>query len=288
MPPAGPNMKSIPAPTTQQIDELIRRCLEEDLGSGDVTTRGVVAQDEVRSASVTAKQDLILCGAAIFRRVFTRLDAEAAFPEPCAEDGDAVAAGKAFLHVWAKTRALLEGERTALNILQRLSGIATLTRRFVEQAAPVTVLDTRKTTPGLRVFEKYAVRCGGGTNHRFGLYDGILIKDNHIRAAGSVREAVARLRNSGNGALPVEVETADLDQVREAVDAGADILLLDNMEVETVRKAVEIVAGRAKTEVSGSMTLARVAEIAGTGADFVSVGALTHSAPAVDISMNIE
>ncbi len=274
-----------PQPTQEQIDELILRSLEEDLGEGDVTSRAVVRDNAVLEATLTAKEDLIVCGAEIGKRVFTLLDPDAAFPEPGAADGEAMALGKDFLRVRAQTRALLEGERTALNIMQRLSGIATLTRRFVEKAAPVTVLDTRKTTPGLRLFEKYAVRCGGGTNHRFGLYDGILIKDNHIKAAGSVAEAVARARNGA--AFPVEVETATLEQVKEALDAGADILLLDNMTTETIRKAVQIVAGRAKIEVSGSMSLARVQEISGTGVDFVSVGALTHSAPAVDISMNL-
>jgi len=190
------------------------------------------------------------------------------------------------LKIHAKGIALLEGERTALNLLQKLSGIATLTRKFVERAGPVTVLDTRKTTAGLRVFEKYAVKCGGGENHRFGLYDAVMIKDNHIKAAGSITEAVGRIRKKLDQNKTIEVETTNLAEVAEALSAGVDIIMLDNMATEMIRQAFELAGHKVKIEVSGSISLDRLDELAGSGIDYVSVGALTHSAPAVDISMN--
>ena len=222
----------------------------------------------------------------IARGVFLHLDPGARFDDLPFADGDAVAAGTVVFRVRARTRALLEGERVALNLLQRLSGIATLTRKYVDQASPVTILDTRKTTPGLRVFEKYAVRMGGGTNHRFGLYDAVLIKDNHIRHAGSIAQAVKRVRERAGAGVPVEVETTCREEVKEALAAGADTLLLDNMPPAEVQAMVALVGGRAKIEVSGGVTLDKLAELSATGVDFISVGALTHSAPAVDISMN--
>ncbi|MFQ5450479.1 MAG: carboxylating nicotinate-nucleotide diphosphorylase [Nitrospinaceae bacterium] len=277
----------IQSPTREQIDFLVQQGLKEDLGPGDVTTGGILRSNPVSEAEVTAKEPLVLCGVEIFKRVFTVLDSSAAFPGQGYRDGQQVPRGETILRVKARCRALLEGERTALNILQRLSGISTLTRQYVEKAGPVTVLDTRKTTPGLRVFEKYAVRCGGGNNHRFGLFDAVLIKDNHIKAAGGIRNAVDRVRKNSPEIKTVEVETTHLDEVDEALAAGADVILLDNMPLETIRRAVERVGGKARIEVSGSVSLERLGELASTGIDFVSVGALTHSARAVDITMNI-
>jgi len=273
-------------PTQEQIQRLIAAALAEDVGSGDITTANVLQGDPVAAADMTAKEPLVLCGLEIARAVFVHLDPGARFDDLPFADGDAVAAGSVVFRVRARTRALLEGERVALNLLQRLSGIATLTRKYVDQASPVTILDTRKTTPGLRVFEKYAVRMGGGTNHRFGLYDAVLIKDNHIRHAGSIAQAVKRVRERAGAGVPVEVETTCREEVKEALAAGADTLLLDNMPPAEVQAMVALVGGRAKIEVSGGVTLDKLAELSATGVDFISVGALTHSAPAVDISMN--
>jgi len=276
----------IQPPTQEEIQRLIEAALSEDIGPGDITTASVLEGDPVAIAEMTAKEPLVLCGLDIARAVFRHLDPEAVFDGSPFRDGDAVPLGGIVLKIRARTRALLEGERVALNLLQRLSGIATLTRKFVEAARPLTVLDTRKTTPGLRAFEKYAVRMGGGSNHRFGLYDAVLIKDNHIRHAGGVARAVARVRERAGTGVPIEVETTSLSEVEEAISAGADTLLLDNMSVEQIKSAVAAIGGRAKTEISGGVTLERLKDLAGTGVDYVSVGALTHSAPAVDISMN--
>lgn len=270
----------------EQIKDLVRRALREDVGNGDVTTESISQENPVAEAEITAKEPLVLCGTDFFRAVFAHLDPESMFPERNFKDGDRVDAGTVFLSVKAKTKALLIGERTALNGLQRFSGIATLTRKFVNQAGPVTILDTRKTTPGLRLFEKYAVQCGGGTNHRIGLFDGVLIKDNHIKAAGSISNAVSRVRSLHGSEFPIEVESANLDEVEEALSAGADIILLDNMSTAAIREAARLISGKAKVEVSGSITLERLPELAEAGIDMVSVGALTHSAPSVDISMN--
>ncbi len=258
--------------------------LAEDLRPGDITTESVLAGDPVATAMMTAKEPLILCGRDIARAVFKSIDPEAEFPEPGAQEGERVPAGGTVMTIHAKTRALLEGERVALNLLQRLSGIATATRKHVDRAGPLIVLDTRKTTPGLRVFEKYAVRVGGGDNHRFGLYDRVLIKDNHIRHAGGIREAVSRVRERGHS--PIEVETTCREDVLAALEAGAETLLFDNMSPDEIRAMVALVAGRAKTEISGGVTYENLAELATTGANFVSIGALTHSPKAVDISMN--
>jgi len=272
--------------TTEQIDALIQRALEEDLGSGDITTRNILDESSTWTAEVLAKEPLTLCGTEIFRRVFTKLDSTCTFPGPGHRDGESVSSGDVIMKIRGKGVALLEGERTALNLLQKLSGIATLTHKFVERARPVTVLDTRKTTAGLRVFEKYAVNCGGGENHRFGLFDAVMIKDNHIKAAGSITNAVERIREKLAQGKTIEVETTNLQEVEEALSSGVDIIMLDNMPTEMIRQAVKLVNHRAKIEVSGSISLERLDELAGTGIDFVSVGALTHSAPAVDISMN--
>ena len=270
----------------EQIDALVRRALDEDLGSGDITTRNILDEKSIWTAEVLAKESLTLCGTEIFRRAFNMLDSSCTFPGPCYQDGDEVSSGEVIMKIRCKGVALLEGERTALNLLQKFSGIATLTRKFVERARPVTVLDTRKTTAGLRSFEKYAVKCGGGKNHRFGLYDAVMIKDNHIKAAGSISEAVKRIRKKLNQEKTIEVETTNLQEVAEALSAGVDTIMLDNMSTEMIRQSVQLIGRKVKIEVSGSISLKRLDELAGTGIDFVSVGALTHSAPAVDISMN--
>ena len=261
----------------------VRTFLAEDVGEGDLTSLAVVPEDALLEASLLLKERGVVCGLEVAEAVFRELDPGVEF-EPLARDGD-VAQGP-IAGVAGNARALLTGERTALNLLARLSGIATLTRAYVDAVAGTgaTILDTRKTTPGLRALEKLAVRIGGGVNHRFGLFDGILIKDNHIRLAGTVSEAVRRAQGNGT---PVEVECETLDDVRAALDAKADILLLDNMTVSQLRDAVLLVAGRAQTEASGGVTLENVREIANTGVDFISVGALTHSARSLDVSMEV-
>lgn len=274
------------APTQDQIDDWVRRALEEDIGSGDITTDGLVPAGAHATAWVTAKQDLVVCGLDMASRVFTLLDPGVQI-DTQHRDGDFLQSGDTLMSVRGNAAALLKGERTALNILQRLSGIATLTRVYVQRAGTVQILDTRKTTPGLRVFEKYAVACGGGVNHRFGLFDAVLIKDNHIKMAGGIRKALERIKASGHNG-PIEIETTTLDEVKEAVEGGADIILLDNMSRDMIAEAVALVNGRARTEASGTMTLERVGELASVGLDCISVGALTHSAPSADISMNFQ
>ena len=278
-------MAQIESLTSEQIDELVTRALEEDIGSGDITTQSVIEDDFIATGLVTAKEQLVLCGLDIFHAIFKRLDPHAAFPQSTFKDGDLVPGNADFIQVQAKVSALLTGERAALNILQRLSGIATLTREFVDAANPVTILDTRKTTPGMRIFEKYAVKCGGGQNHRFGLFDAVLIKDNHIKLAGGIASAIKRVRGSFNG--PIEVEVTNLNEVREALALEAEIILLDNMSLESLKEAVSLIDGKSKIEVSGCITLERLETLRSLSIDFVSAGQLTHSAPAVDISMNL-
>jgi len=267
--------------------DLVRRALAEDLAGGDVTTDAIFSPNDRARGTFLAKSPCTLAGLDVALEAFSQLDAgvDAAWTF---HDGDRCAAGATIGHVTGSARALLSGERTALNFLQRLSGIATLAHEFVDASGgTITILDTRKTTPTLRALEKYAVRTGGATNHRMSLNDGVMIKDNHIRLGGGIPDAVARVRASG--AMPiVEVEVETLDEVDQALAAGADILLLDNMTIGEIREAVQRSRGRAKTEISGGVTLARMPELAATGADYVSVGALTHSAPAVDISFEIE
>ncbi len=278
-------MTQINSLTAEQMDELAQLALAEDLGSGDITTDGILDKDRVATAVLTARESMVICGLEILRRVFLALDGEAQFAGSSCQDGDEVRVNSEIIKVTAKTSALLKGERVALNIVQRLSGIATLTRKFVEAAQPVTVLDTRKTTPGLRVYEKYAVHCGGGTNHRFGLFDAVLIKDNHIKIAGGITPAIKRMREKYSG--KIEVETVNLEEVREALAMGADVIMLDNMAPETVKQAVEMIDGKSKIEVSGNMSLERLSQLKDIGIHYISVGALTHSARSVDISMNI-
>jgi nicotinate-nucleotide pyrophosphorylase (carboxylating) len=267
--------------------ELVARALAEDIGSGDVTTEATVSSDARGQGVLVAKSALVLAGLAVAAEAFAQVDRTATLIGHVA-DGTACEPGTVLGEVRGPARALLTAERVALNFLQRLSGVATTTRRFVEATGGrITILDTRKTTPTLRVLEKYAVRVGGGTNHRTGLYDAFLIKDNHIRLAGGVGEAVRRARRS-HPDLTVEVEAQSLQQVDQALEAGVDVLLVDNLPLEAVTEAVARARGRARVEISGGVTLDRIPALAATGADFVSVGALTHSAPAADISLEIE
>jgi nicotinate-nucleotide pyrophosphorylase (carboxylating) len=267
---------------------LVRHALAEDLGSaGDITTDGTVRPDQQAHAIVLAKSMCVVAGLDVACEAFRQLDSTIAMTVHHA-DGTLCEPGTIVAEFRGRAAALLTAERTALNFMQRLSGTATLARRFVDAAGGrITVLDTRKTTPLMRALEKYAVRAGGAVNHRFGLNDGILIKDNHVRLAGGVIEAVTRMRQANHG-LPIEVEAQSLDEVDAALEAGADIVLLDNLSTPDIIEAVTRCRGRAKTEISGGVTLARLPELAMTGADFVSVGALTHSAPAADLSFEIE
>jgi nicotinate-nucleotide pyrophosphorylase (carboxylating) len=267
--------------------EIVRRALAEDFGWGDVTTETVIDRTQKARGVIQAKSPCVVAGLDIASETFRQLDPGVAVVVHC-RDGVRCDAGGIVAEYRGQAAALLTAERTALNFLQRLSGIATLTRRFVDAAAGrVIVLDTRKTTPLLRALEKYAVRAGGAVNHRSGLDDGILIKDNHIRLAGGVEPAVTRMLKA-NREMPTEVEAQTLEQVDDALRAGADIVLLDNLSTPDIVEAVSRCRGRAKTEISGGVTLARMPELAATGADYVSIGALTHSAPAVDLSFEIE
>jgi nicotinate-nucleotide pyrophosphorylase (carboxylating) len=261
----------------------VDRWLAEDVGDGDLTSLAVIEEDVICTSRLLLKETGVVCGLGVAAEVFERLGATL---DPLAADGDAVDPGPV-ARVDGPARGILAGERLALNVLGRLSGIATLTRRYVDAVAGTgaVILDTRKTTPGLRTLEKYAVACGGGQNHRLGLYDGILIKDNHLRVAGSLAEAVRRAKESGG---PVEVECETLAEVREALAAGADSILLDNMSLPDLREAVELSRGQARLEASGGVTLDTVRAIAETGVDFISVGALTHSAHALDVSLEVE
>ena len=270
-------------------EDLVRRALDEDIGTGDVTTRATVAPAARGHGVLVAKSRLVVAGLDVAFAVFTAVaDGQPLAIQPLVADGDQIEPGTVIAIVDGPAAVLLTAERTALNMLQRLSGIATATRAAVDAAAGrITVLDTRKTTPTLRALEKYAVRVGGARNHRFGLFDLVLIKDNHIRLAGGVARAIAAARRSAPG-MQVEVEAQSLAQAAEAADAGADIVLLDNLSTTQIRDAVERIGGRAKTEISGNVTLARLQELATTGADFVSMGALTHSVQAADISFEIE
>ncbi|MBW1858697.1 MAG: carboxylating nicotinate-nucleotide diphosphorylase [Deltaproteobacteria bacterium] len=271
-----------------QNRELIRLALEEDIGAGDVTTDALIAPERTATAIISAKESLVIAGLSVVKEVFTTLDPAASF-DTTFQDGDRVENEDDIVAVRGTLRALLTGERTALNFLQRLSGISTNTRKYVERVAEtgVRLTDTRKTTPGWRSLEKYAVTVGGAHNHRFGLYDAILIKDNHIAACGGISEAVAKVQSDKDPSLQIEVEVSDLGQVNDALESGADIIMLDNMNLADIHRAVAFVKGRALIEVSGGVTLDRLAEIADTGVDIISIGALTHSARAVDISMRL-
>lgn len=270
------------------INLLVMNALAEDIHDGDITSRSIFLDNKPATAEVIARETMILCGLDVFQAVFKKLDAKVTFSSGKFSDGDEVLAGEIIIKVQCGVVPLLEGERSALNILQWLSGIATLTDRYVKKVAPVKVLDTRKTTPGLRVFEKYAVACGGAINHRFGLYDQVLIKDNHIEAAGGISNAVSAIRKNVSDNKKIEVEVQSVEEVKEALESHVDIIMLDNMVIDTMHQCITLIDGKAKTEISGGITFDRLEEISTTGADFVSIGALTHSAPAVDISMNIK
>lgn len=267
---------------------IVQRALQEDLGPGDVTTRVSVGPRISGEAILVAREKLVLAGMAVFQQTFLEIDPTVSLAERY-RDGDTVPEGSTICRVRGRLAAILTAERTALNFLQRMSGIATLTRRYVEeiQGTRAKILDTRKTAPGLRWCDKYAVRTGGGQNHRFGLFDGILIKDNHIAAVGSISKAVFLAREGAAHTLRVEVEVEDLDGVKEACKAGADIILLDNMSIPEMREALSVIDGSARVEASGGVTLETVRDIAETGVDFISVGALTHSPAAADLSLEI-
>lgn len=273
-----------------EAEGLIRLALAEDLGvEGDITTGSVCEPGAEGRAVVTCKQRCRLAGQPVAARVF-ELAGRGASYEALVEDGADAGPGQEIARVTGDLATILAGERTALNFLCHLSGIATLTSGLaaIARDGGVALLDTRKTTPGMRALEKYAVRMGGGTNHRGGLFDGVLIKDNHIAAAGGLGEAVRRARDALGDRFPIEVEAAGFGQVRQALDAGADIIMLDNMNPEAVREAVELIAGRARVEVSGRVTPDNLEEYVGLGADMISLGFITHSAPAADLSMEIE
>lgn len=266
--------------------EIVRRALAEDVRSGDITTAATIPETQRAAGALIVKSACVLAGLDVAAEAFLQLDPDVEVTR-LRSDGERCAAGDTVARITGSAAALLAAERTALNFLQRLSGIATLTRRFVDAVAGRSVvLDTRKTTPTLRALEKYAVRAGGGTNHRSALDDGMLIKDNHIQVAGSLSAAVRRGRAAGHG-LPVEVEAGSLDEAAAALVAGADIILLDNLPADAVREAVARIGGRVRTEASGGVTLERAAELAATGVTYISVGALTHSAPAVDCSFDL-
>lgn len=269
-----------------QIDPLLLAALREDISNEDVSTNAVIREETPGEVELLAKQDGVIAGLEVFARVFTLLDERTEVTFLC-KDGDAVRSGQLLGRVRGDIRVLLSGERVALNLLQRMSGIATCAREMAAalQGTNTRLLDTRKTTPGLRILEKYAVRVGGGYNHRFNLSDGILLKDNHIAAAGGVREAVRLAREYAPFLQKVEVEVETLEMVDEAVAAGADVIMLDNMSVEDMREAVRRIAGRAQTECSGNVTREKLQALADIGVDYISSGALTHSAPILDISM---
>jgi nicotinate-nucleotide pyrophosphorylase (carboxylating) len=271
------------------VRRIIESALTEDVGTGDITTALTVPEGEVSRAVISVREAGVVAGMEIAKMVFAIVDSAVRF-DPKVSDGDRVNTGQALAVVEGPSRSLLTGERVALNLLQRLSGIATKTAHFVSLTAGTSaqVIDTRKTTPGLRVLEKYAVRVGGGRNHRFGLYDGILIKDNHIIAAGGITRALQSARNGAPHTLKIEIEVRTLDELHEALSAGADAILLDNMDVETMRRAVDITAGKVVLEASGGVNEDTVAKIAATGVDLISVGALTHSVRALDIGMDFE
>ena len=269
-----------------QADELIRLALQEDITSEDVSTNAVMPTAQQGIVDLIAKEDGIMAGLDVYARVFTLLD-PATVVTFQVKDGDRVKPGDLIGTVTGDIRVLLSGERVALNYLQRMSGIATYTRQVADllEGSGVTLLDTRKTTPNCRIFEKYAVQVGGGCNHRYNLSDGVLLKDNHIGAAGSITNAIQMAKAYAPFVRKIEIEVETLEQVKEAVDAGADIIMLDNMTPDTMRQAVELIDGRAQTECSGNITKENIARIREIGVDFVSSGALTHSAPILDISM---
>ncbi|MGN1329379.1 MAG: carboxylating nicotinate-nucleotide diphosphorylase [Eubacterium sp.] len=268
------------------VDNYIMNTLREDITYEDVSANAVMPEDKQGKAELICKQDGVICGLDVFKRTFELLDSTSHFEANC-KDGDFVKKGDLLGVIYGDIKAILSGERTALNYLQRMSGIATITREYMKELEgySTTLLDTRKTTPNMRPFEKYAVTVGGATNHRYNLSDGVLLKDNHIGAAGSVTKAIEMAKAYAPFVRKIEIETETLEQVKEAIEAGADIIMLDNMDNDTMKKALEIIDGRAQTECSGNVTKERLKEIAEIGVDFVSCGALTHSAPIMDVSL---
>ncbi len=280
----------ITGPYRTYLNRLIKASLAEDIGPGDITTESIIPRTAKGHGIIVAKEEMVVAGLFVANKVFRTVGRDIIF-EPMVEDGELVDSGTVIARVTGRLSRILTAERVALNFLQRLSGIATLTREFVNRLGDthVRILDTRKTTPCLRVLEKYAVKAGGGFNHRFGLFDAILIKDNHIDAVGGIREAVTRLRSKKKTAsIHIEVETRGLDEVGEAVESGADIIMLDNMDIADIKRAVKKVAGRARLEVSGGVNIKNISRVARTGIDFISIGAITHSVRAKDISLKIE
>jgi len=269
-----------------ELDALLKRALTEDIGMGDLTTESCVPEDAQSKAKFIAKETGIICGLKVLTRTFTLLDPDVRIT-PYVTEGDRVEVGDTIAEIEGKSRSILSGERVALNLLQRLSGIASKTAEAVSQVTDTKtkICDTRKTTPGLRALEKYAVKTGGGSNHRFGLFDGVMIKDNHIIAAGGIKAAVERARRNVPHTIKIEVETTNLAEIEEALEAGADIIMLDNMDCPEMKKAVQLIAGRAVTEASGNMGDRSLKEVAETGVDFISIGALSHTVRALDISL---
>ena len=274
---------------TSFLSRLIDMALSEDIGTGDITTDYLVSCNSRGRGIIVAKEDLVLAGLDIAKTVFQRLDPEVLL-QSAHEDGAEIVCGETVLHLEGSLRGLLTAERPALNFLQHLSGIATHVRTYVKalQHSRVRLVDTRKTTPGWRVLEKYAVRMGGAHNHRMGLFDGVLIKDNHIAACGGIQQAVAAARKQISHLIKIEVEVSDLAGIHEALESGVDVIMLDNMDIAHIREAVSVIQNRAIVEVSGGITLKHLADLAQTGVDLISVGALTHSARAVDLSMRIQ
>lgn len=268
------------------VDELIKSALQEDISDEDVSTNAVMPAYKKGTVQLICKQDGVIAGLDVFARVFTLLDENTEFAR-FVSDGDEVKKGQLLGTLTGDIRVLLSGERTALNYLQRMSGIATYTRKTVKllEGSETKLLDTRKTTPNMRIFEKYAVKAGGGNNHRYNLSDGVLLKDNHIGAAGGVKEAVLAAKKYAPFVRKIEVETETIDQVKEALEAGADIIMLDNMDAETMRQAVQLCKGKAETECSGNVTAGNIEKIKNIGVDYISSGALTHSAPILDLSL---
>lgn len=268
---------------------LIELALKEDVGEGDITTDNIIPAESRRKAKMVAKADGVVAGLPVAEMVFRRLDPNFVWDVKTPE-GTRVKKGDVMVEFEGTYRALLTGERTALNFLQRLSGIATMSAKYADAVKDfkTVILDTRKTLPGFRMLDKYAVKTGGASNHRIGLYDMAMIKDNHIEVAGGITKAVEAVRSNIKPGILIEVETTTLEQVQEAIEAKADIIMLDNMDTETMKKGVELIAGRAKVEASGNMTLERLREVAATGVDYISIGALTHSVSALDISQRLE
>jgi len=288
MPDEIKRIPSLPVDSLEQVRLIVRRALDEDVGDGDVTTLCTIPEQATSQGQFLAKADGIVAGLAVAQLTFALVDGRVHMQDHVA-DGDPVRKGQIISHIEGPTQPLLVGERVALNFLQRMSGIATLTRRFVEavRGTRATILDTRKTAPGLRLIDKWAVRLGGGQNHRSGLYDMVLIKDNHLAAVGSLTEAVQRVRMMDSRRRPIEVEVKSLAELDEALQLNVDRILLDNMDLATLREAVQMACGRTPLEASGNITLENVADVAATGVDFISAGSLTHSVRALDISLEI-